>query len=433
MSIKTLLWIGPARGFPAHLADDPRIDVAWEDRCPEREPTACDLVVLDAYAEGAPDWLARRKSGDAPVIVWSRDTDPTAHWLARGARAVVPATRAGESLVDELLALSRAPTAGPAPVPDLPFVAASPGMRAVAGLALRAARSRITVLLLGETGTGKEVVARAIHAASARAARPFIAINCAALPDALLESELFGHTRGAFTGAERDRRGAFEEAHSGTLFLDEVGETSGAFQAKLLRVLQERAVRPLGSARSREVDVRVVAATHRDLRHEVTRGRFREDLFFRLHVFPIRIPPLRERSEDVLALARHFLARHAVSEGVAACSLSPGSQRRLVAHRWPGNVRELENAIARALVLASPGTALTEEHFELAAAEPLPAQVEGLEHAGQEHLSDTLARVEAWLIRTALDRHAGHRTETARRLGLTREGLYKKMKRFNVS
>jgi transcriptional regulator with PAS, ATPase and Fis domain len=319
------------------------------------------------------------------------------------------------------------------PLPELPFVAESPGMRAVASLALRAAQSRITVLLLGETGTGKEVVARAIHAASARAERPFIAINCAALPDALLESELFGHTRGAFTGAERDRRGAFEEAHSGTLFLDEVGETSAAFQAKLLRVLQERAVRPLGSARSREVDVRVVAATHRELRHEVAHGRFREDLFFRLHVFPIRIPPLRERTEDVVALARHFLARHAASEHNAACSLSPGSQRRLLAHRWPGNVRELENAIARALVLAAPGTALAEEHFDLAAGEPPPAEVEGLEHAGEEHLRDTLARVEAWLIRTALDRHAGHRSETARRLGLTREGLYKKMKRFNVA
>src|SRR5262249_26384728 len=155
---------------------------------------------------------------------------------------------------------------------------------------------------------------------------------------------------------------------------------------------------PLGGARSREVDVRIVAATHRDLRHEVARGRFREDLFFRLHVFPIRIPPLRERGEDVLALARHFLSRHAASERVAACSLSPGSQRRLLAHRWPGNVRELENAIARALVLARPGTALTEEHFDLGAVESPPPELEGVEHAGEEHLRDTLARVEAWLI-----------------------------------
>jgi transcriptional regulator with PAS, ATPase and Fis domain len=432
MSIKTLLWIGPARGFPARLAEDPRIDVAWEDRCPERAPV-CDLVVLDAHADGASAWLARRKTGDAPVIVWARDCDANAQWLTRGARAVLPATRDDAALVDDMLGVCRggAEQAG-APASDLPFVAESPGMRAVASLALRAAQSRITVLLLGETGSGKEVVARAVHAASARARRPFIAINCAALPDALLESELFGHTRGAFTGAERDRRGAFEEAHSGTLFLDEVGETSGAFQAKLLRVLQERAVRPLGSARSREVDVRVVAATHRELRQEVARGRFREDLFFRLHVFPIRIPPLRERAEDIVALARHFLARHAEAENAAACSLSPESQRRLLAHRWPGNVRELENAIARAHVLAAPGTALTPEHFDLGAGEPPPAELEGLEHAGEEHLSDTLARVEAWLIRTALDRHAGHRSETARRLGLTREGLYKKIKRLGI-
>src|SRR6185295_4825854 len=247
-------------------------------------------------------------------------------------------------------------------------VAESSGMRAVAALAERASRSRVTVLLLGETGTGKEVVARAIHAASERAERPFIAINCAALPDSLLESELFGHTRGAFTGAERDRRGAFDEAHSGTLFLDEVGETSGAFQAKLLRVLQDRAVRPLGGTRSRDVDVRVIAATHRDLQREVARGRFREDLFFRLHVFPIRIPPLRDRPEDVLALAQHFLDLHGAAEGGSGGALSPGSRRRLLAHRWPGNVRELENAILRALVLAR-GAAIGEEHFELLAEE----------------------------------------------------------------
>jgi len=266
-----------------------------------------------------------------------------------------------------------------------------------------------------------------------RADRPLVAINCAALPDSLLESELFGHARGAFTGAERDRRGAFEDAHTGTLFLDEVGETSGAFQAKLLRVLQDRAVRPLGSTRSREVDVRVVAATHRDLQREVAHGRFREHLFFRLHVFPIRIPALRDRPEDVIALARHFFELHGRAEGRPGVTLSAAARRRLLAHRWPGNVRELENAVLRALVLAGRGSAIGEEHFDLLAAETPPAAIESLETAGDEHLSDTLARVEAWLIRSALDRNAGHRTETARRLGLTREGLYKKMKRFNVA
>jgi transcriptional regulator with PAS, ATPase and Fis domain len=432
MPIKTLLWIGPARGFPAELADDPRIDIAWEAHCPERAPE-CDLVVLDARADGADRWLAHRKRSEPPVLVWTPGADPDPHWLARGAAASLPSEADYPNLAEHFLALCSGNRAIGAPCARPAFIAESAGMRAVAALAEHAARTRVTVLLLGETGTGKEVVARAIHAASARADRPFIAINCAALPDSLLESELFGHTRGAFTGAERDRRGAFEDAHTGTLFLDEVGETSGAFQAKLLRVLQDRAVRPLGSTRSREVDVRVIAATHRDLQREVARGRFREDLFFRLHVFPIRIPALRDRPEDVIALAQHFLDLHGRAEGKPGCSLSPGSRRRLLAHRWPGNVRELENAIVRALVLAGRGAAIGEEHFELLAGEAAPAEIEGLERAGDEHLSDTLARVEAWLIRAALDRNAGHRTETARRLGLTREGLYKKMKRFNVA
>jgi transcriptional regulator with PAS, ATPase and Fis domain len=433
MPIKTLLWIGPARGFPAHLADDPRIDIAWEARCPERTPE-CDLVVLDAHADGADRWLARRKPGGAPVLVWAADGDPDPHWLARGAKAVLPATRDEDpDLATRLLAVCTARVASETPLPRPAFIAQSPGMRAVAVQAERVARSRVTVLLLGETGTGKEVVARAIHAASARTERPFVAINCAALPDSLLESELFGHTRGAFTGAERDRRGAFEEAHTGTLFLDEVGETSGAFQAKLLRVLQDRAVRPLGGTRQREVDVRVIAATHRDLQREVARGRFREDLFFRLNVFPIRIPALRDRPEDVLALAQHFLDLHGQREGVPGCTLAAGARRRLLAHRWPGNVRELENAILRAMALAGRGAALGEEHFDLLAAEPAPPELEALEGTGDEHLRDSLARVEAWLIRSALDRNAGHRSETARRLGLTREGLYKKMKRFNVA
>jgi transcriptional regulator with PAS, ATPase and Fis domain len=432
MPIRTLLWIGPARRFPARLTEDPRIDIAWESDCPDGAPS-CDLVVLDAEADGAESWLARRKPGEPPVLLWTADTDRASPSLARRARAVLPSAADDPQLADRLVALCDPAAAVESPRSRPPFIAESAGMRAVASLAERAARSRVTVLLLGETGTGKEVVARAIHAASARADHPFIAINCAALPDSLLESELFGHARGAFTGAERDRRGAFEEAHGGTLFLDEVGETSGAFQAKLLRVLQDRSVRPLGGTRARDVDVRVIAATHRDLHREVARGRFREDLFFRLHVFPIRIPPLRERPEDVGALAEHFLALHGARESRPGCALSAAARRRLAAHRWSGNVRELENVIQRALVLAGTGAALGEEHFDLLAAELPPAEIEGLECVADEHLHDTLARVEAWLIRAALERNAGHRSETARRLGLTREGLYKKMKRFQVS
>jgi len=307
------------------------------------------------------------------------------------------------------------------------------GLKTVFERARVVARSNAPVLLLGETGAGKEVVARAIHEKSSHRGGPFWRVNSGALPPELMDSELFGHEKGAFTGATSSRKGWFEQAHTGTLFLDEVGETSGAFQAKLLRVLQERAVRPLGGTRSREVDVRVIAATHRDLQREVARGRFREDLFFRLHVFPIRIPPLRDRPQDVIALAQHFLALHGPGEGKPGCTLSAAARRRLLAHRWPGNVRELENGILRALVLAPRGAALGEEHFDGLAAEPPPPELEAIESAGDEPLCDTLARVEAWLIRTALERNAGRRSETARRLGLTREGLYKKMKRFSVS
>jgi transcriptional regulator with PAS, ATPase and Fis domain len=298
--------------------------------------------VLDAGSDGARSWLAARGAGDPPVAVWAPEPDPV--WLARGARAVLPARDGAEPLVERLLDLcrgARGPASSSASKPLL--LAASPAMRAVEALARRAAATRATALVLGETGTGKEVVARAIHDASPRAAKPFVAINCAALPDTLLERALFGPARGAFTGAVRERRGAFEEADTGTLLLDEVGETSGAFQAKLLRVLQERAVRPLGASRSRPVDVRNVAATHRDLRREVAVGRFREDLFYRLHVFPIHIPPLRERREDILPLAHHFLERYAAAEGRAAPSLAADADRR----RRQGRRRTGRRAVRR--------------------------------------------------------------------------------------
>jgi transcriptional regulator with PAS, ATPase and Fis domain len=431
MPINSLLWIGPARSFPADLADDPRLDILWEDRCPERFP-GCDLVVLDAASDGARRWLAARDASDPPVAVWTPEPDPV--WLQRGARAVLPARDGAVRLVDQLLDLCRRPPASDTEDESRAgFVFRSDAMREVETLARRAAMSRATVLVLGETGTGKEVVAHTIHAASPRAARPFVAINCAALPDSLLESELFGHARGAFTGADRDRRGAFEEADTGTLFLDEVGETSGAFQAKLLRVLQERAVRPLGSPRSRAVDVRVIAATHRDLRREVARGGFREDLYYRLHVFPIRIPPLRERRDDILPLALHFLARHGEGERKPACRLTQEAKRRLRAHPWPGNVRQLENEIHRALVLSRPGEALGERHFSdpLAAQEP-PPEIEGLDTDASAPLTESLARAEAWILRNALAHHDGRRAATARALGITREGLYKKMRRLGI-
>ena len=216
----------------------------------------------------------------------------------------------------------------------------------------RAAGFKATVLLTGESGTGKEVLARAIHAQSPRRGEAFVAVNCAAIPEALLESELFGHAKGAFTGADRARRGLFLEADGGTLFLDEVGELPTALQAKLLRVLQEEEVRPLGDSKSRRVDVRVLAATARDLEAEVAAGRFREDLFYRLNVVRLAVPPLRERPKDIPLLVDHFLARFRDTLGKPVRGISDEALERLVAYRWPGNVRELENVIERAIILA---------------------------------------------------------------------------------
>jgi transcriptional regulator with PAS, ATPase and Fis domain len=251
-----------------------------------------------------------------------------------------------------------------------------------------------------------------------------VPVNCAAFPDTLLESELFGHVRGAFTGADRDKKGLFDAADGGTLFLDEIGETSSALQAKLLRTLQDGEVRPVGGTRVRRVDVRVVAATNRDLRAEVEGGRFREDLYYRLAVFPIAVPALRERPEDILPLARHFLHLHGGREDKPGCTLSSETRNLLLSHPWPGNVRELENEMQRAVALADPNAAIDPDHLSpglLGILEP----VEAAARRG-ETLRDTLARIEAWLIR------GGHRTDTARRLGITREGLYKKMKRLGI-
>jgi Nif-specific regulatory protein len=257
-----------------------------------------------------------------------------------------------------------------------------------------------------------------------------VAVNCAAFPDSLLESELFGHVRGAFTGADRDKPGLFAEADGGTVFLDEIGETSGPLQATLLRVLQEREVRPVGSARSRPVDVRVIAATNRKLKNEAARGFFRQDLYYRLAVFPISVPPLRERREDILLLAEHFLKRHGERESKPGCRLSRPAAHLLVAHDWPGNVRELENEIQRALALSDPGSLITPKLLSQAVA-GITIPIRENTRPG-DTLRANMDRIEAWLIRRALEQHGQRRTATARKLGITREGLYKKMKRLNI-
>ncbi|MBY0401885.1 sigma 54-interacting transcriptional regulator [Myxococcota bacterium] len=311
-----------------------------------------------------------------------------------------------------------------------PLVARSPAMREVLDLVALAASSPSTVLLTGETGAGKEVVARQLHLQSERAALPFVPINCAAFPEALLESELFGHVKGAFTGADRAKPGLFEVAGAGTLFLDEIAEMDLSLQAKLLRVLQEREVRPIGGTRSIPVHCRIVAATNRVLQDEVRTGHFREDLFYRLNVFPIRVPPLRERRKDILPLARHFLALHGPREGKRDLHLSLSTSQLLESYDWPGNVRELENEMLRVLMLVPSGSLITPKALSRKLVEILEPVANG---AGpDETLRQAIERVEAWLIRRALANNGGRKTSTARRLGLTREGLYKKLKRLGI-
>jgi DNA-binding NtrC family response regulator len=300
------------------------------------------------------------------------------------------------------------------------LIGSSEAMRSVQKTIGMLADSDATVLITGETGTGKELVARAIHDYGHRKAGPFIAVNCASIPSELMESELFGHVRGAFTGAVSERRGAFREADGGTLFLDEIGDMESALQAKILRALQERVVTPVGG-KPVSVDVRVIAATHRDLSQRVREGAFREDLFYRLHVVPIHLPPLRARIADIVPLAEHFLA-----QAGQAKRLSAEAAARLIRHGWPGNVRELKNALDRAAVLV---------RGELIRA----ADVDFLGEASadaidwpDEDLPTAVCRLEEMLIRRALARSAGNRTEAARILNINRQLLYAKLKRYGL-
>ncbi|GAB6851861.1 sigma-54-dependent transcriptional regulator [Paraburkholderia kururiensis] len=306
----------------------------------------------------------------------------------------------------------------------------SEAMRDVQKRIGRAAATNSTVLITGETGTGKEVAARVLHRASARAGGPFVAVNCAAIPDDLLESELFGHARGAFTGAQSDRAGRFEEAHGGTLFLDEVGDMPLAMQAKLLRVLQERQVTRLGTNRVVTVDVRVVAATHRDLPSMVAAGTFRQDLLFRLDVIPLHMPPLRERVADILPLAEHFLS--SASSGTQRKHLSADAQRLLATFAWPGNVRELANAVERASALA-PGQVLTREDFGFLSAAKGGADDAIPPDLLELPLTQAVARLERALIVHALAASGGNRAEAARKLGISRQSLYTRMTSLGLS
>jgi two-component system response regulator AtoC len=298
-------------------------------------------------------------------------------------------------------------------------VGRSEAMLQVYKTAARVASTDATVLIQGESGTGKELVARAIHTASPRASGPFVAVDCGAIAEGVLESELFGHTRGAFTGAQAARRGLFEEAHHGTLFLDEIGDVGPNLQARLLRALQEGTIRRVGANDPINVDVRIVAATNRDMDAAVKQGTFRADLYYRLHVVSIRIPPLRERREDIPLLAEHFAQKHGRAEGSA---ISPEARELLVAYDWPGNVRELENAVARALALNPSGVVIPEDlpdAIRLAQAEPAPVS---LPPPGDR---PTLAELERRYASQVLGETGGNKTRAAEILGIDRKTLYR--------
>jgi len=312
------------------------------------------------------------------------------------------------------------------------IIGQSPAMKELLDMAAMAAPTEATVLVTGESGTGKELVARAIHANSPRKNGPLITVNCAALTETLLESELFGHEKGAFTGADRRREGRFMAADKGTIFLDEIGEISPATQAKLLRVIQEREIERVGGDRPIGVDVRILAATNRDLKAEVEAGRFREDLYYRLNVLVLSVPPLRERREDIALLAAHFLDRFAAKNRKPVKGFSPGAMEALLHHPWPGNVRELENAVERGVILAV-GDYLTERELPPGVAASVPDMHQGggrIAHDPADLAGQPLEDIEQRAILATLKETGGNKSEAARVLGITRATLHKKLKKY---
>ncbi len=350
------------------------------------------------------------------------------------AGAAVPLSRLGRFALGQAQRLNRLrDTAQPASTPTPPLrpcasgyglIGDSPRMRTVYGLIGKVLHNPVSVLLTGETGTGKELVARAIHDCGSRRSQAFVVQNCAALPEHLLESELFGYRKGAFTGADRDHEGLFDAANGGTLFLDEIGDMPLTLQAKLLRVLQEGEVRPLGSTRTHKVDVRIVAATHRDLHKRVEQGRFREDLYYRLSIFPIELPPLRDRGQDILRLARHFAEKACGFLQRDAVRWSDAALEQLSGYGFPGNVRELKGLVERAVLLCDGGELLP-AHFSL---RPVDDELDST-----LNLRERLERVERNLLVDCLRKNRGNQSQAARELGLPRRTLLYRMDRLGVN
>ncbi|MCB9549153.1 MAG: sigma-54-dependent Fis family transcriptional regulator [Myxococcales bacterium] len=390
-----------------------------------RHPT---LPVVVMTTHGSIDTAVRLMQHGAADFV-TKPVEPE-----RLGRAVQRVLREAE-LHGEVAALRDALTRA---APDRQIVGDAPAFRALRERLPLAARSEAPVLILGETGTGKELVARAVHSLSPRSAAPMVAVNCGALPAELLDSELFGHVRGAFTDARRDKPGLVEEADGGTLFLDEIGDMPLPLQVKLLRFLQEGEVRRVGSNEAQRVDVRVVAATHRDLASGVDDGEFREDLYYRLSVVRLQVPPLRARKEDLPALARHLLARHAAATSRPVVQLAPDALSRLTAHDWPGNVRELENVLRRALVFC-PGDVIDASLLEFDRAPSTPA---GLPAPGERgvDLGVPLRQAKAALVDdfqqryvlAALAQAGGVVAEAARLSGKDRKSFWELMQRYGI-
>ena len=326
------------------------------------------------------------------------------------------------------------------------LIGKAPSMRSVVAMGERGAKANIPILITGESGVGKEVIARAIQGASQRAGQPFVTVNCGAIPENLVESILFGHEKGSFTGANAKHLGKFQDAHTGTLFLDEVGELPLDMQVKLLRVLQEGEVDPIGSKRPVPVDVRIVSATNRDLQDQVREGRFREDLYYRLNVFPIEVPSLRERREDITALTEHFIKRFNAQERMSVNGPTQDTLEMLRSYDWPGNVRQLENTIFRAMILSDgevlkphdfpqisgtmPAFPVRDEHIALASAASIDQG--GVPVVDPEGHLRRLEDIERDLIQFAIETYSGHMSEVARRLGIGRSTLYRKVREHGV-
>ncbi len=411
--------------------------VDGEDGLARFGPARPDLVFLDLRMPGL-DGLSvlKRLRGDTadppvPVVVLTAYASGANTIDAMRQGAFDHLTKPlGRSEVVEVLAraLNRttALTATISEPMDGPLVGSSTAIRAVQKVIGMAAASDATVLVTGETGTGKELVARALHDHGSRASGPFVSVNCAAIPAELLESELFGHVAGAFTGAVKAQTGRFREAQGGTLLLDEIGDMNAAMQAKILRVLQERVVTPIGG-RPEAVDVRIVAATHRDLLQMVDAGGFRADLYYRLHVIPIALPPLRARVSDIVPLARHFLR---LASPNAPKRLSEEAAAVLEGCRWPGNVRELRNATERAAALAR-GPSIDASDLEFLR-QPDGANAADAAAGTDLTLPEAVAELERAMIRRALAEGRGSRAEAARKLGINRQLLYDKMRRYGL-